>query len=75
MVKIDTLGQEASIEGYRWKSKNKSVENLLNSFLPSNGPQGDDPNPDMTAALNIISLFGGEVLQDQKTEYVEGRIY
>jgi len=75
MVKITTLGYEATITNYRWETENKNIQKMLNSFLPTNGAKGDDPNPDMTAALNIIDIFGGEMIQAQETEYVEGRIY
>lgn len=75
MVKIETMKQIATINKYKWQSKNEALTAMLNAYLPTNGPSGADPNPDLTAARNIVAIFGGEILHADPTEYVEGRIY
>ena len=68
MVKVSVAGFPAQIDSYRWTSKDKALERLLNSMLPAGGPSGSDPNPDYTAALDAVARLGGEVLSYDKTE-------
>lgn len=56
-------GHEATIDGYRWRSDDKTLERLLNAHLHPLGPSGADPNPDGTAARRMADLYGGKVLR------------
>ena len=74
-AKIRFFDVEAVINGYKWSCPDKTLEQLLNSTLNPYGPSGADPNPDLNAALQFIETYGGELLDYDETEYVEGRIY
>jgi hypothetical protein len=75
-VKITVYDETAAIDGYVWKCKNKSLEGLLNALLESGGPGGQDPNPDLTAAENVLKRFPGEIIEvSGYDEAVKGRVY
>ena len=76
MVKLKLLdGIEATIDDYHWKSNDKTIEKILNSLLMPFGPSGSDPDPDYNAALEAINMVGGEIIQHEPTESIEGIIY
>jgi len=75
MVKVIISGTKATINKYKWSSPDKDLAAMLNSSLPWHGAGPSDPNPDLTAAQDAIAKFGGEILQSDPVEYVEGRIY
>ena len=63
MVKIKVLGAEAVIDGYVWLSDDEGLQELLQTYIDPLGPSGADPYPDLTAALAMVDLFGGEVVE------------
>lgn len=66
--KIRIFGTVATINNYKWTSSDKTLEDMLNSFLPYDGPKGSDPNPDDTAARQMVELFDAELLETEDTE-------
>jgi len=61
MVKIKIDNVEAIIENFKWKSKNKTVENILNSLSSlSNLNSLSVSNPDLAEAERMIKLFGNK---------------
>ena len=52
-AKISTPVGEATVEGRVWTSDNKWLENLLKDLMP-HYVGGEDPNPDLTAAMYAI---------------------
>ena len=75
MVRIKIFDEEATIDGYKWQAKNKSILAMLNSFLSPFGTSPSDPHPDLTVAQEVIDTVNGEILHADPAEYVEGRIY
>jgi len=67
-------GHVAVIDGYKWASKHQMLEDLLNSKLDPDGPRGDDPNPDATAAQAAIKLWGGEIIKQKAKPEPQGVI-
>jgi len=61
-VVIQVAGIPARIDGYKWTSKSKALENLLNSMLDPFGPPTSDPDPDATVAEQIVQLLEGTVI-------------
>ncbi len=72
---IRLLGHEATIDGYRWRSKNRALEAVLNAMLDPAGPSGADPEADIHAAEAAIQKLGGELVRFEESEHVEGRVY
>ncbi len=72
---IKVLNEEYTIKDYKWSGPNKTVVNMLDSFLSPNGPSGSDPNPDATAALKIENKLGFKVVHYDKLDHVPGRVY
>ena len=69
---------KATINGYHWKSESVGLARLLNAQLALNhpdGPGGEDPNPDLTAAREAVKAYGGEVLEFDRVKRVAGRVY
>lgn len=76
MVKTRIGGSIAIINNYEWTcNADVGLERLLNSLLPSFGPEGDDPYPDLTEARRVVNMLGGEVIEVEAVEAVEGRVY
>jgi len=75
MVRVKFGPYEATIEGYQWNCKEKSLEKLLNASLHPYGPSGSDPYPDLTAAKKAAAEFNGEILDYDKPKPIpEGTI-
>lgn len=75
MVKIKIGDVEATIENYKWTSKDKRLENLLNTKLDPLGPSGADPYPDLTAARQVVDWLGGEIVEyDKPPDYSQDRV-
>lgn len=73
---IKILDEEYTIDGYEWSGLNKTVVNMLDSFLSPNGPSGSDPNPDATAAQRVIDeLAIAAMVRFDELDYVPGRVY
>lgn len=73
---IEILSKKYTIDSYKWSGPNKEVVNMLNSFLDLNGPSGSDPNPDATAAQNVVDeLAIAEMVHFDKLDYVSDRVY
>ena len=56
-AKISTPIGEATIENRKWTSDNKELEEYLNFMLDPYGAGGEDPNPDLTAAMLMVELL------------------
>ncbi len=74
-VKLDYQGIEATIDKYRWTSDNKQMARVLNNLLLPQGPPTDDPNPDLTAANEMVRLFGGKVVSFEKSKFDPKVVY
>lgn len=68
-------GDKATITDYKWSSDNKVLEQALNLMLDPDGSSGSDPNPDHTAAMQIVKEFGAELLSFDEVEYDPMTIY
>ena len=75
MIKVIVAGTNASVEHYLWSCENKVIEKYLNAVRDPLGPSGADPYPDLSLAEDAVKRLGGEVLEFEEQEYVEGRIY
>jgi len=76
MVKIVVGDTEATIDGYKWSSKDKKLAELLNVMLDPLGPSGADPYPGLTAAQEAVDKLGGEVVEyDKPTDYPKGTVF
>lgn len=66
-VKVKIGPYEAIIDGYQWSvPEDKDFEDLLNARLEPFGPSGSDPYPDYTAAQQVVSDLGGEIVEFDK---------
>jgi len=74
-AKIRTIGTEATIDNYKWTSKDKALEGALNAMLSPYGPLGSDPNPDYTAAQEAVKALGGEVIEFTESEFDPEAVY
>lgn len=74
-AKIRTIGTEATIDNYKWTSKDKALEGALNAMLSPYGPLGSDPNPDYTAAQEAVKALGGEVIEFTESEFDPEVVY
>lgn len=74
-IRLGKTNVTATIEKYVWSSSNKDVENWLNGLLKSRSASGSDPNPDCSAARDVISLYGGTLLNCTKLEFDPDKIY
>jgi len=72
---INIAGIEATIDDYRWTSRDAVLASTLNAMLDPLGPSGGDPAPDYHAALAAVEQIGGKVVKYDLPEYVAGRIY
>ena len=73
---IEVLNREYTIKDYKWSGPDKVVVDMLNSFLAPEGPSGSDPNPDATAAQNVVDeLSIAEMVHFDKLDYVPDRVY
>jgi len=72
---VRVVGKLAQVDGYEWFSPDKGLQELLNAMLSPLGPSGSDPNPDYHAAEAAVKLLGGEIIDFESTEYVEGVVY
>ncbi len=62
MVRIrPPYGLMATIEGYRWSAEDPCLAETLQGMLVENGPAGDDPDPDHTAAMAAVRRLGGVI--------------
>lgn len=76
--RIRVLLAEATLEGGKWSSENKTIEELLNVMSESDefAPWTSDPQPQRNLARRIAEALGGEVLElDPEEHGEEGRIY
>lgn len=75
IIKVE--GVKATIDDYKWTSKNEELQDFLNSLLDPNGPSGGDPNPDLHAAQAAVQILGSgaSLIDYEKLPYVEGRVY
>lgn len=64
MVVIEIGGRRAYIQDYKWHSKDKEFEDLLNSYLDPHGVSGADPYPDGTMANYVVKRLGGKIISD-----------
>lgn len=56
-------GHEATLKNFRWSvPKNPDLEAALDCLLSPNGPREGDPNPDLTAAVEVARILGAEIL-------------
>ena len=62
-VEVLVLGQRATVEGYKWRCKDKQVLGLLNTLLSPFGPSGADPDPDYTVARLAVERFGARIVR------------
>ena len=67
-------GIEATIDKYKWTSDTSKVAQAFTNLLPPT-PRSFDPNPDLTAAQEIVGRFGGEVLRFDQTPFDPKVIY
>jgi len=74
-AKAKIRGVIAIADGYEWQCDDEALKMLLDTLIDPLGPSGADPNPDYTLAKQAVEKFGGELLEYDETEYVEGRIY
>ena len=76
MIRVDVLGVEAAIDGYKWTCKEPMLQNILNAMLDPFGPSGSDPNPDLNAARDSVSRLGGKIIDEgPKPSYSPDRVY
>lgn len=68
-------GEEATITDYKWSSENKTLEDALNLMLDPDSVSGSDPNPDHTAALEVVDQFGAELIRFDEVDYDPMLIY
>lgn len=69
---ITVFNTRATINAYRWYCQDPQLERFLNSFLDPFGPSPSDPNPDLTQARKVTSLFNGRVVKFSKTHVPKG---
>jgi hypothetical protein len=67
-------GIEATIDKYKWTSDTPKIAQTFTNLLPPT-PRSFDPNPDLTAAQEIVSRFGGEVVKFDETPFDPKVIY
>lgn len=72
---VEIGGSRAAIMDGVWSSDNKVLLDTLNLLLDPLGPSGADPNPDLHTAQAAVARLGGELIDYDKTAYVEGRVY
>lgn len=68
-------GDTATIDNYVWACDNPDFLRLLNTFLSPNGAGGQDPNPDLTVAQEVVAQLGGRIVAADLFESVAGRVY
>jgi len=57
----------AVIDGWKWASKSKKLEDYLNAMLDPDGPSGADPQPERTAVdMAIKTLGGGKIIKEDQ---------
>jgi hypothetical protein len=67
-------GIEATIDKYKWSSDTPKVAQTFTYLFPPT-PRSFDPNPDLTAAQEVVGRFGGEVLKFDQTPFDPKVIY
>jgi len=72
---IKVSGFKATITDGQWTSDNPALTQILIALLPTWGPSGSDPNPDLHIAQNAVKQLGGIVLEYDETEFEEGTVY
>jgi hypothetical protein len=75
-VTIRIFAQFATVKDYQWHCDDPEVQKSLNSTLHPDGPSGADPDPDYTAALTAMEMYGhGKIIEhvirqrDEPTQY------
>lgn len=71
---LKRIGVEATIDKYEWTSDAPRVAQTFTNLLAVT-PRSFDPNPDLTAAQEIVGRFGGEVVRFDKTPFDPKVIY
>lgn len=72
---VEIGGFKATITDGQWTSDNPALAQILTALLPTWGPSGADPNPDLHIAQNAVKQLGGTVLEYDETEFEEGVVY
>lgn len=73
---IKIMNKNYTITDYKWSGQDEVVVAMLSSFIDPDGPSGADPNPDATAAQNVVDeLAIAEMVRFDKLDYVPGRVY
>lgn len=73
---VEILNKKYTITDYKWSGPEKAIVDMLTSFLKPNGPSGSDPNPDATAAQNVVDeLAITRMVRFDKLDYVPSRVY
>lgn len=73
---IKIMNENYIITDYKWSGPDKVVVDMLNSFIDPEGPSGADPNPDATAAQNVVDKLAiAEMVRFDKLDYVPDRVY
>jgi hypothetical protein len=67
-------GIEATISKYKWTSDTPRIAQAFANLLPP-APRSFDPNPDLTAAQEIVDRFGGAVLRFDEIPFDPKVIY
>ena len=71
---IIVFGAVATLKDWHWTSKDKQVEDLLNSML-GDFPGPEVPQPAITEAERVVAELGGEVVFEEYFNREEGRVY
>lgn len=69
-----TNGIIATIDKYKWSSDTPQVAQTFTNLLPPT-PRSFDPNPDLTAAQEIVDRLGGKVVRFDQTPFDPKVIY
>lgn len=72
---IELGGEQYTIDEYVWSGPTKGIVDMLNSSLDTEGPSGSDPNPDATAARDIVDKLEVKMIRFDELEFTPGRIY
>jgi hypothetical protein len=71
---IKITGITATCNGYNWTSEDDAIADFLNALLHPLGPSGSDPNPDATAAQEVINKLGGEMVHFDPTPPIDPNV-